>query len=201
MIQGILDVKLAFINVVKNMKNSAESGPQKMSYKQEVYEDELAKLITKDNITGDELFCAYELAMGFKPGETELTGVPREEVLQLATRLGEMMQQGFTTTRIVEMRDRLASYEEAPEAFSGFVDRLSMSEEAKRLLVSIVENNRKGTVRVHNAISNIPLFEIEIQDNPSNNRLVTQNAIAHALMKRLSECDTLSLEVEWSDAV
>lgn len=143
------------------MKNPMEF-PKAGDDPQEKQLEEIIDFSKSNDISSEELFVSYQLAMGLSLGELELKQVPREEVFSLSKIMGEHMKNGLAVNRIAGLVESKKDYETATETYQMMVDELKITEKEKGVLKSIVTGKRPGVITIINDETSEDLAEIII---------------------------------------
>lgn len=153
------------------------------------YKDQLDKIISysKENkITSDELSTAYKIALGFEPEEATKEQKISEKVYALAKDLDGMMHDGLPANRIVEIIEAKSDYESAGDNYHSLVDVMQIGEKEKRLLHSIVDKKRVGTITVMDPKSFNEFIRIEIPREYEDKKF-SSNDLANELLVILKQ--------------
>ncbi|MFZ1720049.1 MAG: hypothetical protein WAU28_01700 [Candidatus Moraniibacteriota bacterium] len=143
------------------MKNPMEF-PKTGDDPQEKQLEEIISFSKSNNISSEELFVSYQLAMGLSLEELELKQAPREEVFSLSKIMGEHMKNGLAVNRIAGLVESKKDYETAAETYSMMVDELKITKKEKGVLKSIVIGKRPGVITIINDETSEDLAEITI---------------------------------------
>jgi hypothetical protein len=149
-----------------------------------------AKKVTEfskaNNITSDELFFAYQIALGVPPNELE-TDVPlREEVFQLAQMIGTFTKDGYPLNRISDLVEGKMLYEHAQEDFEAMVDGMKLSAGEKKLLKKMVNKEREGNLFIYDKSTGKEIVHFSITE-ASKQEDYTTNDFALELMDVLDK--------------
>lgn len=149
------------------------------SYSQESIDDELEEqfrsYVLKEQFTTEEMREAYFKLCGISK-ETEES----ERVNQLWERMEELSTQNhFPLNRFVDFVNELQDIEDSAPRYFEFVEHLDISKNEKKLLHSIVEKNRTGTLEFH--INEDVAAKIHIKDKKN------QQLLAGALLEVLKQ--------------
>jgi len=182
---------------MENMENSPEiprgGGETDSLEKSQV--DSLIAFAKQHDIGSDELFAAYQIAMGIPPNEIEGQTAIREKVYSLAQKMGEHMQSGMAVNRIVELISSKRDYELIPDTYYTLVDHvLQVTENEKRVLRSILERKRAGTLTVIDPKSRTELEIIKIPQQAAS-KDYAPNIFAAELIQILSKFKDQRIEI------
>jgi len=168
-----------------DMKNPMEY-PEGSKDPQEDQLKEIVSFSKSNNISSEELFIAYKLAMGLSFGELDLKQPPRETVFALAKMMGEHLQNGLAVNRIAGLIDTKRLYEAAVEIYSVMVEGMQITEEEKKLLKSIVAEKKSGVITVVDDQTGEKLITITVtKGSPPDG--YERNALAGNLIQYLQE--------------
>jgi len=127
--------------------------------------ESLVTFVKKHNISSDELFTAYQLAMGIHSIDNNGALTTREEVSNLSKMMEDFMNKGLPVNRIAELVTIKKDYEEIPETYYMMVDKiLKITENERKVLRSILERKRPGILTVYNPKTH---QELEVVNIPS----------------------------------
>lgn len=130
------------------MKNPMEQPGQKNEDPQEAQEDEIIDFAKVYKLSSEELFAAYQIALGFPPEEIEGKQPLREEVYTLAKKMDELMKNGLAVNRISSIIDSKKIYEAPVQSYFSFVDTMAVTDEEKDILKYIVEKKKSGILSI-----------------------------------------------------
>jgi hypothetical protein len=139
--------------ISKIMQNSRELPGVNYDDPQKKQEEEIVALAKKNNLSGDEIYTAYKMAMGIiSEDETAEKKEPiRPEIKELAQKIEALMADGLAANRITGLIDSKFDYESAEETYKIMIDIMQINDKEKKTLLSIVENKRSGTLTIIDA--------------------------------------------------
>lgn len=116
--------------------------------------------ITERGFSADQLRAAYYRALG-----DTASGGDDPSVEELSGKILEMTDSGFPINRFASLIGSKQKYEDAKISCFGFIDSLSVSDNEKWVLRSIVERRRSGSISVDIADRESVDFKVRIPDN------------------------------------
>jgi hypothetical protein len=122
---------------------------------------EVVDFIRTANLTSEETFKAYELALGFEMKETG-GGTAREEVYKLAKLLEGHMDRGLPLNAVVELIESRSDFERLEETYYETVNQMNISDSEKKVLHSIVKDVRSGELSIMDTQSKREIAEVKI---------------------------------------
>lgn len=133
-------------------------------------------------VTINELERAYESLWGVSDiPDTQL----EPEIARVLADMREMVKAGFPKTRFAELISLRRDYEKKSEQFYAIVGRLNTSEKCKRLLRSIVAQNRSGVLTLY-AVNTPDVFD-DITIKPREDSRLSRADISVDLIEYLKD--------------
>jgi hypothetical protein len=178
------------------MRNQIE-----MQRGEDPYKGQLDKIILyskNHNVASDELSVAYKIALGFKPEEAAKEQKISEEVYALAKDLDNLMHDGLPANRIVELIKSKSDYEYAGDNYHFLVDAMQTGEKEKRLLHSIVDRKRVGTITIMDPKNFNEFAKIEIPKEYEDDKF-SSNDLASMLIKTLEKYRDKKVGISFSE--
>jgi len=152
----------------------------------------------KHDIGSTDLFAAYEMALDSSLEEETSKNSIREEVKNLAKMMDDFMKDGLTLNRIKELINSRSEYEAACKNYYAMVNGMQINDKGKRMLNSIVEKKRTGTLMISDAQTAEELGEINIPKDVEKDEH-SQNDLAIELIRCLSRYKDKNIEVMFSE--
>lgn len=124
--------------------------------------EKIAEYIEKNNINSRELEAAYQLALGVPENDEDIAPLLTNEVKSVTKLLEKHISDGFPLNEIAEMITDRTRLESTKDSFHKWVSGLSLSQNEKKLLHSIVEERRVGTIQFVDKKTGNDIFEFKI---------------------------------------
>jgi hypothetical protein len=150
------------------------------------------------NIDSKDLFTAYEMALDSSFEEETSKNSIREEVKNLAKMMDDFMKDGLTLNRIKKLIDSRSEYDSACKNYYAMVNGMQINDKGKRMLASIVEKKRTGTLMISDAQTAEELGEINIPKDVEKDEH-SQNDLAVELIQCLSRYKDQKIEIMFSE--
>lgn len=172
-----------------------ESSEEKKETHEEILADKIVAFIMEHSMQYQEMFNAYQLALGFQ--KEEVVGQITESVLSLAALMKEFLDAKYPVNTLVEIINEKNLFDNGEKEFEDLVEKLLISEREKVLLHSIVSKRRAGTLEVN-------ILEPETTIKINTKRIVheegaAQNSIAYLLYVALKEFEGSKLEISFDE--
>ena len=184
------------------MKNQFEPPAGGSSSLEKEQINDLISFCEYHNFSSDELFTAYRIAIGTFP-EDEKKGAQiwhtRKEVFLLAKKMLDYMEKGLAVNKITVLITTQKNLESAPDLYYKMVDAMQVTDKEKKVLRSIVERKRSGTLTVLDFKTKDELSKLEVNITPDiENYDNLPNHLAIKLLEHLSEFKDKKIEIIFS---
>lgn len=180
------------------MKQEPQSPSSASPLRSEVHAREITEYVVAHGITRDEYFRAHELALGVSEHETEQKGEVSQTVHELAQLLKHKFDERMPVTVSADIADDLGNFAEAPERLRTLIASLNISENEKRVLNSVFDRQRDGTLEVYVQGEKSPEFGITVEPSLWRRDLSLQR-FAFELFTALNALKDKRLEITWSE--
>lgn len=124
--------------------------------------EKITEYIEKNDISSRELEVAYQLALGVTEDDEDIAPAITKEVKTLAQLLHKHIENGFPLNEIAEMISSRTLLELSKDDFHKWLTELSITENEKKVLRSIVEERRVGTITFVDKKTGEDIFEFKI---------------------------------------
>ena len=158
---------------------------------------EIIEFVKKNNITSQELMAAYEISLGIHQEVINTENPTREEVYVLAQKIDKQTKNGLPLNKIAWLIGTKIEYEQAVINYVAMVNSTSLTDNEKRVLNSIVEKERKGTLTILDAKSEKEIREIPIP--PKEFKEFEKNQTALYLMYNLSKYTKQNIKIMFTE--
>ncbi len=151
-----------------------ESFSQKFESEDSILEEKFAKFVAAGEYTAEKIREAYYLLLGV--GEE---GKENSRINSVKDEMEVMVRAHYPLNRFarfIEMKDELKG---SVQRYENFVNNIKISDNEKRLLKSIVEKSRLGSLEFH--VNDEPFARIEISE------IKSREITADAMLEKLSE--------------
>ncbi|MFH0969080.1 MAG: hypothetical protein V1804_01085 [Patescibacteria group bacterium] len=179
------------------MKNPLESPIERNENPQLIQMKELVDFSKKNNISSEELNAAYEMALDSLTEEADIENPVRKEVVALAKKMDDFMRNGLPANRIAELIGTKRTYELSEETYYAMVDNMQINEKGKKVLRSIVDKKRAGTLTIIDPQTLEELNEVVVSKDITSS--YSQNDIAAILLIHLAKFRDKKIEIVFSE--
>lgn len=125
---------------------------------------EISNYIERYNISSQQLEAAYLLAMGTPEDDPDISPMLSEEVRALAKIIDQHTLAGLPLNEIANQISFRRQLETTKNDFQEWLTQLEISENERKLLRSIVEKRRMGTVTFMDKQTGKDIFEFKIPE-------------------------------------
>jgi hypothetical protein len=145
-------------SIFKNEKNPFQEQTQ-----------EIIEAVREGNFNSAEFRIAYQMSLGLSEDETSYPDKVDDKVRGLSAKLADMSKDGLPLTSIAGILKEIEERESVPDTYFALVDALAISDREKKLLYSIVEKKRNGTLFVSDKKTLGEVARLKISEFPKDN--------------------------------
>lgn len=160
--------------------------------------DELVSFSRENNLSGNELDFAYQIALGVVSPEDIQSENPREEVFALARKMDEFMQDGLAVNKITKIINTKKEFDDSVKTYYDLVDSMKIGEKERTVLKSIVDNKRSGTLMIVKPKTMEEIEGIKISEEIKDEKY-TKNYIAIMLISHLLQYKDKEIGITFSE--
>ncbi len=140
---------------------------------------QLRDFVIANKISGSDLQISYLLALGVSA--EEIGGEINQKAKELAKNIKQLFDQGLALNQVADLVTERGEYENSVFEYSELVSKMHLTDKEKKILNSIVEKERSGTLSIMTDKHSIKIDELEIGKNSEG----TKYDIALSLIKFL----------------
>ncbi|MDA3815339.1 MAG: hypothetical protein PF549_03155, partial [Patescibacteria group bacterium] len=160
--------------------------------------DEVVSFAKENNLSGDELDFAYQMALGVVSPEDIQSKNPSEKVFALAKKMDEFMQDGLAVNKIIKIIETKKEFEGAVNTYYDLVDIMKVGEKEKKVLRSIMDNQRSGTLMIVEPKTMREIDGIKIPEELKDEKYA-KNSLAVILVSRLAQYKDKEIGITFSE--
>ncbi|MDP3957722.1 MAG: hypothetical protein Q8Q10_04445 [bacterium] len=170
----------------------------KLEDPQDAQQKKIKDFSKANRLTSDQMFAAYELALGVNEPNEEMRARIPASVKELANLIAGEMANGLALNRIAALVGSKREHEGAYDKYLSVVTTLNISEKEKQILRSIVEKKRSGILTISESASGKDIAWITLPEEVSNTDFPV-NDLASILLQKLPEFQGKKISISFSE--